>query len=108
MIHFDDVQESILQNFKGGEGALRANMIVDDLNRFMRGRLEPGCSIGMHTHEDSSEILYVISGVGTAILDGAEETLLAGDAHYCPKGHTHTLINLGTEDLVFFAVIPQQ
>ncbi len=108
MIRFDEVQETVLQNFKGGEGALRANMIVDDLNRFMRGRLEPGCSIGMHTHEDSSEILYVISGVGTAILDGVEETLLSGDAHYCPKGHTHTLINRGTEDLVFFAVVPQQ
>ena len=108
MIRFDDVQKTVLQNFKGGEGALHANMVADDLNRIMRGRLEPGCSIGMHTHEDSSEILYVISGVGTAILDGVEETLQAGDAHYCPKGHTHTLINRGTEDLIFFAVVPRQ
>ena len=108
MIRFDEIQETVLQNFKGGEGALRANMVVDERNRIMRGRLEPGCSIGMHTHEDSSEILYVISGVGTAIMDGVEETLLAGDAHYCPKGHTHTLINRGSEDLVFFAVVPQQ
>ena len=108
MIRFDEINETALQNFKGGEGALHARMIVDDRNRFMRGRLEPGSSIGLHTHEDSSEILYVLSGVGTAILDGCEETLYPGDGHYCPKGHMHTLINRGSEDLIFFAVIPNQ
>ena len=37
-----------------------------------------------------------------------EESLEAGDCHYCPKGHTHSLINVGKEDLVFFAVVPEQ
>lgn len=105
---FEKIEEKTLEHFKGGEGALKARMVADDLTRFMRGKLEPGSSIGMHEHTDSCEVLYVISGVGTAIMDGAEEVLHAGDAHYCPKGHAHTLINRGTEDLIFFAVIPQQ
>ena len=108
MIRFNDMPESVLEHFKGGDGALCTKMVADDLNRFMRGRLAPGSSIGMHTHEDSCEILYVISGVGTAILDGETEILHPGDGHYCPKGHTHTLMNLGDEDLIFFAVIPKQ
>ena len=51
--------------------------------------------------------------LGAQLLDflapcGGQETLTAGDCHYCPKGHSHSLINGGGEDLVFFAVIPQQ
>ena len=105
---FESIEERTLEHFKGGTGALKTRMVVDDLARFMKGKLEPGSSISMHEHTDSCEVLYVIAGVGTAIMDGTEETLCAGDAHYCPKGHAHTLINRGTEDLIFFAVIPQQ
>ena len=108
MIKFDNIAEKRLEAFKGGEGALKTRMIVDETVRFMRGKLEPGSSIGMHEHSDSCEVLYVISGVGTAIMDGVEEIVNAGDYHYCPKGHAHTLINRGDEDLIFFAVIPQQ
>ena len=107
-IRFDEINENVLEHFKGGDGALKARMVADDVNRFMRATLAPGSSIGVHTHEDSCEILYVLSGVGTVIMEGVEEILQAGDAHYCPKGCTHTLKNLGDEDLVFFAVIPKQ
>ncbi|MBE6601408.1 MAG: cupin domain-containing protein [Ruminococcaceae bacterium] len=105
---FDRVEELVLEHFKDGDGALRTRMVVNDANRFMRGCLKTGCSIGMHTHEDSCEILYVISGQGIALMDGKTEQLSAGDFHYCPKGHAHTLRNDEQEDLVFFAVIPQQ
>jgi quercetin dioxygenase-like cupin family protein len=107
-MRFDDVQEVELKNFKGGEGALLARMVVDGENRLMRGRLAPGSSIGMHTHQGSCEMIYVIGGVGTVIMDGKEERLEPGDYHYCPENHTHSLCNRGTEELVFFAVVPKQ
>ena len=107
-IRFDEMEEQVLPEFKGGMGALKTRMAADGLTRFMKAKLEPGSSIGLHEHTDSCEVLYVLSGVGTAVLDGVEETLTAGEAHYCPKGHAHTLINRGTEDLIFFAVVPQQ
>lgn len=40
--------------------------------------------------------------------DGAELRIEAGQAHYCPEGHEHSLINDTESDLVFFAVVPQQ
>ena len=40
--------------------------------------------------------------------DSMEETVTAGQCHYCPKGHAHSLINDGPEDLTFFAVVPEQ
>ena len=107
-INFDEIELSILPNFKGGEKETRANMYLDDKNRIMRGLLIPGASIGVHTHEDSSEIIFITGGCGKAIYDGTEERVLAGDCHYCPKGHTHTLINDSNADLTFLAVVPKQ
>ena len=62
---------------------------------------------GLHTHEGSSEIVYVLSGTGKALYGGGEERLAPGDCHYCPEGHAHSLINDGTQTLKFFAVVPQ-
>ena len=108
MIDFVAMEEKIIPNFKGGEGSFAVKMFADDANRILHGRLVPGSSIGMPCHDTSSEIIYILSGVGTAILEGKEETLTAGQCHYCPKGGTHTLMNKGTEDLIFFAVVPEQ
>ena len=108
MINFNDIETSILPHFKGGEGEMHAEIYADDLNKILRVRLPRGCTIGQHTHDTSSEIIFIISGIGKSILDGKEETLTPGICHYCPKGSSHCMINTGDEDLVFYAVVPQQ
>ena len=40
--------------------------------------------------------------------DDFEEILKAGTCHVCPKGSTHSIINVGDEDLVFYTVVPQK
>lgn len=109
LFEYDKIDEIRMPHFKGGEKEAIAKMYNDDLNRIMLGRLEPGASIGLHTHETNSEIVYIISGRGIVIMDGEIEELYPGICHYCPKGHTHTMINnREDEDLVIFAVIPEQ
>ena len=58
-----------IPNFKGGEGSFIAKIHFDGMNKIIHGTLEPGSTIGRHTH---------------------------------------SLINNGTENLVFFAVVPVQ
>jgi mannose-6-phosphate isomerase-like protein (cupin superfamily) len=108
IIKFDEMQETEYKSFLGGDGALNAKIFNDGQNKILRGRLEKGCSIGLHTHETSAEIIFILSGQGKSICDGKEEILSAGDCHYCPKGSEHCLINTGAEDLLFYAVVPQQ
>ena len=108
IIDFSRMDVTVLPNFKGGEKEFAANMFFDGTNRIFKGVLVPGATIGMHTHDTSSEVIYVLEGVGTTVLDGVTETLQPGDCSYCKKGSTHTLINKGEADLVFFAVVPQQ
>ena len=107
-LQFDAIPETVLEHFCGGEKAFHAHMHIDENGKILHGRLEPGASIGLHTHETSSEVIYYLGGCGKVICDGEEEYVRAGDCHYCPKGSAHTMINDGDEDLVFFAVVPLQ
>ena len=108
IIDFDNLEETRIPQFRGGEGDTIARMHVDKLGKIMYGRLEPGSSIGFHAHEINSEIIYIISGKADFLYDGGREEAAAGECHYCPKGHSHSMINNGSEDLVFFAVVPNQ
>lgn len=108
MIKFDEIETKVLPHFQGGEGEFHAAMVDDGCNRILRGRLAPGCSIGLHRHETSSEIIFILSGRGRAVCDGVTEELTAGDCHYCKKGSAHTLSCVGEEPLCFYAVVPQQ
>lgn len=108
IINYNNMKEDVLEHFKGGEKALNAKMFTDEKNKIFQGRLEPGATIGLHTHEIDSEIIYILKGTGKVLYDGEYEKVEAGVCHYCPKGHKHSLINDSSEDLIFFAVVPQQ
>ena len=107
-IHFDELQENLFPNFYGGEKETATRAFKDEKNKILRGKLIPGASIGLHTHETNSEIIYILSGSGKMLYNDGEERLDAGICHYCPKGHRHSLINDGMEDLIFFAVVTEQ
>ena len=105
ILNFDEVEEQIIPNFKGGEKAFRTHMYTDGSCKIMRASLEPGASIGVHTHEADSEIIFMLKGTGVVLCDGAKEILPAGRCHYCPKGHSHSLRNESDEVIEFYAVV---
>ena len=108
LIDFSNIEEQVIPGFLGGEGTFRPRMRVDELGKIMRAVLEPGSSIGLHTHETSSETIYILSGTGKVLYEGQYEPLSAGSCHYCPKGRTHSLINDSAAPLEFLAVVPNQ
>lgn len=107
-IDFEAIELTEFPHFLGGEGTFRARQRIDGLGKILRGTLEPGSSIGLHTHTTNSETIYILSGTGRVLYDGGYETVGPGDCHYCPKGHAHSLINDGSEPLEIFAVVPNQ
>lgn len=108
IVDFDKIEEKKIPEFKGGEGHLLTHMFSNELGKIMRACLKPGCSIGMHTHDTSSEVIYILSGSGKCIYDGNIENVSAGQCHYCPKGHTHSLINDSDKPLEFLGIVPEQ
>ena len=105
-IDFNELPLNVAANFKGGEGEYVSRRFVDENNKIMLGTLEPGSSIGYHIHDTDSEIMYFLEGEASVLTDSGEEKLLPGQAHYCPMGHSHSLINRGNVPLVFVAVVP--
>ena len=111
IIRFNEIEESILPAFKGGDKEFRANMFFDGHNRLFKGRLTPGSSIGLHTHEDSCETIFILSGKGSILeIEDGQETMKdvhPGDCLFCAKNQTHSLRNTSDEDLIFYASVIQ-
>ena len=105
-LDFNNLEVNVAARFKGGEGEYVSRRFVDENNKIMLGTLAPGASIGYHSHDNDSEIMYFLEGEATVLTDDGEEKLLPGQVHYCPMGSSHSLINRGDHDLKFLAVVP--
>ena len=80
LIDFSKIEEVRVPNFKGGEKELLKKAYADGRNCIMLDRLMPGASIGRHTHETNSEIMYIVSGTATFTVGDTVETVQAGSA----------------------------
>jgi uncharacterized cupin superfamily protein len=84
LIDFANIQEDVIPNMLGGQGDFCHKKFQDDAMKVMQGRLAPGASLGLHTHETNCEVIYIISGSGRVLCDGVYEDLPCGSTHYCP------------------------
>lgn len=107
IINFENMEKNIIPHFNNGEKDFEAYMFKNGDVKILKGRLIEGASIGLHTHLTSSETIYILSGKAKVLYDDTVEYLTAGMSHYCPKGHSHSLINEDKDDLIFFAVVPE-
>ena len=83
ILKFDEMELSHLPAFKGGEKEFAANMFFDGTNRIFKGLLVPGASIGVHTHDDSCEVIFILSGNG--VLYEKAPVADCGDSHKLPS-----------------------
>lgn len=108
IINFNEMMEMRLPGMNGGTGEMTARMYMDEYGKIIPCHIHAGGSIGLHKHETSDDINYVISGVGKAICDGKEEPLAAGTCHICRKNSQHSIINTGVDDLVLLTVVVER
>jgi mannose-6-phosphate isomerase-like protein (cupin superfamily) len=67
--------------------------------------LEPGQDQKPHAHDDQDKIYFVLEGCGRVVLDGATETLEAGEAIIAPAGKSHGIANDGVDRLTVLVVV---
>jgi len=108
MIDFESLPVSMLHEFRGGTGDIEAKIFGDELNRIVKSVYAPGVSTGFHAHEDSSEIIFILSGSCKVLHNDKTERISKGQCHYCKKGESHAVINDTEEDLVMYAVVCTQ
>ena len=106
LLNFDEMTPVPMEHFKGGVGTLQARPYDDGNCKVLQMTLPQGTSIGLHTHTDSCEVMYFLSGTGVCLDDGVEAAVYPGLCHYCPQGHSHSVVNTGTEPLVILGIVP--
>lgn len=106
LIHEDQVPEIDLPGRHlrwlvnaGGIPAKHASMCVI--------RVPPGETVKpAHSHPDGEEIIYILSGTGRVMVEGAVDRVGPGTVVLFPQGAIHMLQNNGTEEMkvaCFFA-----
>lgn len=94
-----------------GKGSITLERILEDQEFSGNGKLfakvtvSPGSSVGNHPHTDDIESYYILKGTARYLDNGQEKILHAGDVTYTPMGESHSIENIGDEELEFIALI---
>ncbi len=107
-IDLNETEAITVPGRNGGAGTMTVRMYMGEQEKMILCAIHPGGSIGLHRHETSDDMNYVISGRGKAVCNGQEEYLSAGVCHICRKGYTHSIENSGDEDLVLLTVVVER
>lgn len=73
-------------------------------SQFVAMDIKPGEDIGEETHHHVEQTLFLLQGVGKAVLDGKEQPYRAGDVVIVTPGVKHNFINTGRESLKIFTL----
>ncbi len=105
------MEREVRSEMRGGRGEVTIEHLfkADELSGQSRlvGRivLNPGCSIGLHEHDNEEEIYYLLKGRAQIVDSGVTETLEPGDAVLTGGGASHSIENVGDQPLELLALI---
>lgn len=104
------MKTEVKEKMRGGEGSVSFVHLADcehekNIRMLAELTLQPGSSIGRHSHENETEYFTVLSGSGTINDNGTDVQVKAGDSIVTGNGAFHGVVNSGSVPLVLHAVI---
>jgi mannose-6-phosphate isomerase-like protein (cupin superfamily) len=66
--------------------------------------IPPGGEIGLETHPNVEQTLFILSGTGTAILDGESRPIKTGYALVVTPGTAHNVVNSSEQAMKIYTV----
>jgi mannose-6-phosphate isomerase-like protein (cupin superfamily) len=104
------MKKEVKEKMRGGEGSASLVHLVDcggekNIRMLAELTVQPGSSIGKHSHENETEYFLILSGSGTVNDNGTDVVVHAGDAIVTGGGASHSISNTGNTPLVLHAVI---
>lgn len=106
----NEMKTAVVEKLHGGAGSTAITHMVDCANEknirmLAEVTLQPGASIGKHSHQTETEYYVILSGTGTVDDDGKTVNVRAGDTIVTGNGASHGISNTGAVPLVFHAII---
>lgn len=111
VIRKEAIPVSKKENWCGGKGDLYWHHFLATEDAENAGRLfalsilPPGSSIGIHTHTGDMEVYYILKGTAKCADNGEIVELGPGDVIITPNGESHSIENIGDEDLYYISLI---
>lgn len=110
IIQRNEMKTEIREKMRGGDGSVGIVHLVDcekekNVRMIAEVTLQPGCSVGNHSHEAETEYFLILSGNGTINDNGTVAPVKAGDVIATGNGASHSISNTGDTPLVLHAVI---
>ena len=108
-----DYYVHVRSNLKGGDGEITVTEYFPAAKmincRLLCEQLIPvGGSIGLHTHIKETEFYIITQGKGRVVEDDGEAEVVVGDVVVTTDGESHSIYNIGEEDLKMTAIIVTQ
>ena len=107
----EDLRNSSVTGLRGGVGELFQHHILEQkdtagrTDMFCEFTINPGCTIGLHTHDTNAEVYYVLEGEMVVVQDGEPHTVKAGDVVFTADGHSHSVENRTDKPVKMLAII---
>tara|TARA_R100000027_G_scaffold61554_3_gene52979 strand:+ start:9879 stop:10229 length:351 start_codon:yes stop_codon:yes gene_type:complete len=110
IVSLHEIAPEVAVGVRGGEGQVSAHSLLQKfpgsaLHSVGVVRLEPGASIGEHSHHGDEDFYYCLSGEGVVIDNGIEHPFTPGTLQITRHGETQALRNTGTTELVFLGAL---
>ena len=109
---YQDMSSEVKTEVRGGKGTMEISYLFNHdesftahLDKMARVTLKLGSSIGIHPHDTTEEIYYILKGNALFYDNGEKKRLQPGDATITGGGGTHSIESQGPETLEMVAVI---
>ena len=108
----ESYRDDVRKEMRGGNGEILIRHIWEpetemraNTRMFSKITIKPGCSIGEHSHGEEEEIFYVVKGTAEFSDNGKTVVLTQGDSMLTGGGSSHSVKNIGSDDVELIAMI---
>jgi mannose-6-phosphate isomerase-like protein (cupin superfamily) len=110
VVNVHEIVPEIAEEVRGGSGTVQAHKLLDlfpgsAIKSVGLVRLEPGASIGAHSHDGEEDFYFCISGTGIVIDNGREHAFTPGTLQITRDGETQAIRNTGETELIFLGAL---
>jgi mannose-6-phosphate isomerase-like protein (cupin superfamily) len=100
----------VAEGVRGGTGMVTAHKLIDlfpgsAIKSVGLVRLEPGASVGEHSHDGDEDFYYCIAGTGIVVDNGVEHPFTPGTLQITRDGESQAIKNTGETELVFLGAL---
>ena len=105
-----EVIPEVAEAVRGGSGSVTAHKLLDlfpgsAIKSVGLVRLEPGASVGDHSHKGDEDFYFCISGTGIVVDNGVGHPFIPGTLQITRDGESQAIRNTGETELVFLGAL---